>query len=69
MECYWSLTRRDLSLDNLIGPPPTQKPVKKEGDKDEETGRKVMLLTGSDSSESEDEDLAAEFEMDMISSI
>ena len=69
MECYWSLTRRDLSLDNLIGPPPIQKPVKKEGDKNEETGRKVMLLTGSDSSESEDEDLAAEFEMDMISSI
>ena len=72
MECWWSITRRELTPNHLIGPPPrTRKPIAPEPAKptatkdavSEEIGNR-LLLSGSDSSE--DEDFAAEMEADFI---
>lgn len=77
MECWWSITRRELTPNHLIGPPPkvphgrtrkpiAPKPAKPSVTKDavsEEIGNR-LLLSGSDSSE--DEDFAAEMEADFF---
>ena len=77
MECWWSITRRELTPNHLIGPPPkvpharsrkalSTEPIKPSDTKDavtEDIGNR-LLLSGSDSSE--DEDFAAEMEADFM---
>mmetsp|Transcript_35803 Transcript_35803/g.73205 ORF Transcript_35803/g.73205 Transcript_35803/m.73205 type:complete len:301 (-) Transcript_35803:22-924(-) len=69
MECYWSVTRRNESS-HYIGPPPLygvlgdgrQMENSFSGEKDEDSR---ILLSGSDSSE-DDEDILADFENEMM---
>jgi len=70
MECYWSITRRELSPKHLIGPPPKPVPAASSasaGESSKQDGasgnKNTLLLSGSDSSE--DEDLAAEMAMEL----
>ena len=70
MECYWSITRRELSTKHLIGPPPKPAPAAapaSAGESSKQDGasgnKNTLLLSGSDSSE--DEDLADEIAMEL----
>jgi len=77
MECWWSITRRELTPHHLIGPPPkaisrpstTRRRLKSStvtGSAASEETDNRLLLSGSDSSE--DEDFAAELEADLMQS-
>ena len=68
MECWWSITRRELTPNHLIGPPPkatskTKSSTVIDAAVSEENGNR-LLLSGSDSSE--DEDFAAELEAEFM---
>ena len=79
MECWWSITRRELKPNHLIGPPPkaisnrrvmadpsktkSSTVIDAAASEEDGTGNR-LLLSGSDSSE--DEDFAAELEADFM---
>lgn len=76
MECWWSITRRELTPSHLIGPPPKALPNRSRRPNPQPTRTPKaavsegigsgLLLSGSDSSE--DEDFAAEMEADFMQS-
>ena len=73
MECWWSITRRELKPNHLIGPLPkaissrsktkSSTVIDAAASEEDGTGNR-LLLSGSDSSE--DEDFAAELEADFM---